>query len=118
MSGVQNPVDHGVAQVHVRRGHVDPSAQHPRPVGEFAGSHALEEIAALLDRPVAPGAVPAGLSQRAAMLADLVGREVVDVGLAGLDQVDGPLVELVEVVRGEIEMLAPVEPEPAHVGLD
>ena len=52
------------------------------------------------------------------MLADLVGGEVVDVGLAGLDQVDGPVVELVEVVGGEVEMLAPVEAEPADVFLD
>ena len=52
------------------------------------------------------------------MLADLVGRQVVDVGLAGPDQVDRPVVELLEVVRREVEVLAPVEAEPAHVGLD
>ena len=52
------------------------------------------------------------------MLADLVGREVVDVGLAGPDQVDGPVVELLEVVRRVVEVLAPVEAEPADVGLD
>ena len=52
------------------------------------------------------------------MLADLVGGEVVDVGVAGLDQVHGPVVELVEVVGGEVEMLAPVEAEPADVFLD
>ena len=52
------------------------------------------------------------------MLADLVGGEVVDVRLAGLDQVDGPVVELVEVVGGVVEMLAPVEAEPADVFLD
>jgi hypothetical protein len=52
------------------------------------------------------------------VLPDLVGGEVVDVGLAGLDQVYGPVVELVEVVGGEVEMLAPVEAEPADVFLD
>jgi prolyl-tRNA editing enzyme YbaK/EbsC (Cys-tRNA(Pro) deacylase) len=45
------------------------------------------------------------------VLADFVSGEVVDVGVTGLDQVDGPLVELVEVVRGVIEMRAPVEAE-------
>ena len=45
------------------------------------------------------------------MLADLVGGEVIDVRLAGLDQVDGPVVELVEAVGGVVEMLAPVEAE-------
>jgi hypothetical protein len=50
--------------------------------------------------------------------ADLLGREVVDVGFAGADQVLGPIVELFEVVGGEVEVLAPVEAEPAHVLLD
>ena len=100
------------------RGHVDPRAQHPRPVGELARAHPLEEVQALLDRPVAPRAVPAGLGQRAAVLADLVRREVVDVGLARPDQVDGPRVELLEVVGRVVEVLAPVEPQPAHVRLD
>ena len=118
MRGVHDPVEHGVAQVDVRRGHVDPRAQHSRPVGELAGAHPLEEVEALLDRAVAAGAVPAGLGERAAVLADLVGREVVHVGLAGPDQVDGPRVELLEVVGRVVEVLAPVEPEPAHVRLD
>jgi hypothetical protein len=52
------------------------------------------------------------------VLPDLVGGEVVDVGFAGLDQVYGPVVELVEVVGGEVEMLAPVEAEPADVFLN
>ena len=64
------------------------------------------------------GELRPGLRQRAAVLADLVGGEVVDVRLAGLDQVDGPLVELLEVVGGEVEVLAPVEAQPADVGLD
>ncbi len=118
MRRVQDPVQHRVAQVDVRRGHVDPGAQHARAVGELAAAHPLEEVEVLLDRAVAPRAVPAGLGQRAAVLADLVGREVVDVGLAGPDQVDGPLVELLEVVGRVVEVLAPVEPEPADVRLD
>ena len=45
-------------------------------------------------------------------------RLVVDIGLAGLDQLLGPLVELLEVVGGVKQVLAPVEAEPAHVALD
>ncbi len=52
------------------------------------------------------------------MGADLVGAEVVHVGLAGLDEVDRPLVQLLEVVGGEVEVLPPVEAQPADVGLD
>ena len=43
---------------------------------------------------------------------------VVDIGLAGADQVLGPGVKPLEIIRGVIEMLAPVEAEPAHVALD
>ena len=45
-------------------------------------------------------------------------RLVVDIGLAGADQVLGPAVKLLEIIRGVIEVLAPVEAEPAHVALD
>ena len=41
--------------------------------------------------------------------------QVVDVCLALLDEVDCEVVELVEVVGGEVEVLAPVPPEPADV---
>ena len=42
-------------------------------------------------------------------------RQVVHVGLARLDQLHGPVVELLEVVGGVVEVLAPVEAEPADV---
>ena len=59
-----------------------------------------------------------GDGQRAARLADLVGRQVVHVGEAALDEVDGPRVQLLEVVRRVEEVVAPVEAQPADVGLD
>ena len=99
--GVRDAVEHRVAQVDVRGGHVDPGAQDPRPVRELAAPHPLEQVEALVDRPVAPRAVAAGLGERSAVGADLVGRQVVDVGVAGPDQLDRPVVELLEVVRGE-----------------
>jgi hypothetical protein len=42
-------------------------------VGELAGAHAAEEVEVLLDAAVAVRAVRAGLGQRAAVLADLLG---------------------------------------------
>src|SRR5215471_18207588 len=115
---VQDPVEHGVTQVDVARRHVDLGPQHARPVGEFTGAHAAEEIEVLGDRSVSVWAVPARLGQRAAARPDLVLRLVVDVGLARLDQVLGPLIELLEIVGGVIEVPAPVETEPTHVALD
>ena len=60
-----------------------------------------------------PGSVSVPRFARISLL-----RLVVDIGLAGADQVLGPVVELLEIVGGVIEVLAPVEAEPAHVALD
>src|SRR3972149_3532550 len=47
-----------------------------------------------------------------------VGRPLVHVGLAGLDELHGPRVELLEVVARVVEVRAPVEAEPTHVAHD
>jgi hypothetical protein len=104
----------GIAHIDAGRGHVDFGAEDAAAVGELAGFHAKEEIEVFIDGAAAIGAVPAGLIEVAAVLADLIDGEVIDVGLAGLDELHGPLVELAEVVGGVAEAL-PVEAEPAHV---
>ena len=70
--GVQDAVEHGIAQVDVARGHVDLGAQHARAVGELAGAHAAEQVEVLLHGALAEGAVPARLGQRAAVGAHLL----------------------------------------------
>ena len=115
--GVEDAVHDRIAHVEVGRGHVDFGAEDAAAVGELALLHADEEVEIFFDGPVAIRAVFAGLGEGAAVLADFVGGEVVDVGLAGLDELDGPLVELAEVVGGVAEAL-PVEAEPADVFLD
>ena len=115
---VQNAVEHRIAQIDVARRHVDLGAQHARAVRELAGAHAAEQVEILLDAPLAKRAVLARLGQRAAVGAHLLLRLVVDIGLAGADQMLGPGVKLLEIVRGVVEVLAPVEAEPAHVALD
>jgi hypothetical protein len=115
---VHDPVEDRVAHVDVRARHVDASAEDTGAVRELAGTHPGKEVEALLHLAVAPRALATGLRQRAAVLADLVGREVVHVGGPGADEVERPLVELLEVVGRVVEVLAPVEPEPANVRLD
>jgi hypothetical protein len=88
-----------------------------RAVRELAGPHPREQIEVLLDRSIAVRAVPARLGQRAAIGANLVGAEAVDVRLAGLDQVDGELIEPLEVIR-RVELGRPLEAEPLDVFLD
>jgi hypothetical protein len=80
--------------------------------------HAAEQIEVFLDGSVTPGTIASRLGQRAAGEAHFLLRLVVDIGLAGADQVLRPLVELLEVVRCVIEMGSPVEAEPAHITLD
>ena len=87
------------------------------PSGNSPCLHAREEVEIFFDGAVAIGAVLAGFGEGAAVLADFVGGEVVDVGLAGLDELERPVVELAEVVGGVAEAL-PVEAEPADVLLD
>ncbi len=111
-------VHHRVAQVLVGRFHVDLRPEHVRSVGELAGAHALEEVEVLGHRPVAVGAHAARLVEAAAALAHLFERLAVDVRLARFDELEGDLVELLEVVRREVQARTPVEAEPAHVFLD
>ena len=118
MLGVQDAIQHRIAQVHVGRRHVDLRAQHARAVGELAGAHAAEQVEVLLHRAIAIGRVLPRFGQRAALRAHPIRRRVIHVGLAFADQVLGPFVELLEIVRRMIEMLAPVEAEPVHVALD
>ena len=117
MLGVQDSVHHGIAQVEIGRGHINLRAKNARAIEEFSGAHALEQIQILFDRPVAIGTVFSRLSQRAAVFANFIGGEVVDVRFAIFDQFDCPFVELVEII-GRIEQPVPLEAEPIHVSLD
>ena len=115
MRGMEDAVEHGIAKVDVSRGHVDARAQDPRAFGELARAHAPEQVEILLDGAPAPGAFRAGLGQGSARRADLVRGKVVDIGVAVPDQVLGPLVEPLEIVRGVARFAVPFESEPAHV---
>ena len=118
MFGVQDAIEHRVAQIDIAGRHVDLGAQHPRAVLKFAGAHAAEQIEIFLDAAVAVRAFGARLGQRAACQPHLLLGLIVDIGLAGADQVLGPFVKLLEIVGRVIKMLAPIEAEPAHVALD
>ncbi len=115
--GLPDPVHDGIAQVEVTRGHVDLRAQGPGPVFELARAHAAEQVQVLLAGAIAVRTLPARLGQGTAVLGHLIGREIVHVGRTRLDELHGPLIELFEVIARVVEVLAPVEAEPAH-GVD
>ena len=79
----------------------DPSSNSPARIP-------LEQAEVLLDRPVAVGAVPTRLRRRAAVVPDLRLAQIADVRLAVPDELDGELLELLEVVGAVVEVLAPV----------
>src|SRR6185436_2656692 len=104
--GLADPVHDRVAQVDVRRGHVDLRAQRPGSVGELPRPHAAEQVEILVDRAVAERRRAAGLGQRAAVLADLLTREIVDVSFASLNELLGPLeAEPADVTRDGVDVL-------------
>ena len=82
------------------------------PSGKFAGAHAAEQVEVLVDAARAVRRVLARLGQRAAMLADLVGRQRIDVGDALADQVLRELIELFVIIRRVVFALVPVKPQP------
>ena len=56
--------------------------------------------------------------QRAAIFADLLWRQLVDIGRAFIDQLNSVLIKLVEIIRGVTDLAAPLETQPLHVTLD
>ena len=114
LDAVQDRVPH----IQVGRGHVDLGPEGPGPVGKLAGPHPLKQVQVLRHRPVAKGAVGARLRQGAPVLPDLLRAQVAHIGLARRDQVQGILVQLLEIVRGEEQPVLPVEPHPPDVGQD
>ena len=115
MLGMQNTVHHRIAHVQVLRRHVDLGAQGAGAIRELARAHALEQIQILFDGAIAPGAFLAGFGQSAAIFAHLVGGQIADKSLARLDQLDGPCMKLIEVVRRVEETIFPVAAQPANV---
>ena len=116
--GALDAVDDRVAHVDVGRGHVDLGAQHHGAVGEFAVTHAREQIQVLFRRTVAARAVLAGLGQRAAIFAHLFRRQVVHIGQTLVDQLNGKIVQRIEIVRRPAHFAVPLKSQPAHVVLD
>ena len=79
MRDVTNPVQRWIAQIDIRRTHVDPGAQHMRTIGKLPGAHALEQVAVFLHAAIPMRAVFATLGQRAAIAANILGAEAIDV---------------------------------------
>ena len=118
MGGVDNAVHGRVAHIDIVGGHVDFGAENASAVGKFTVAHAFEQVQVLFDRAGPVGAFAAGLGEGAAVLADLVGGEVVDVGLAVLDQLESKLVKLLEIIGGIKLAVFPIIAQPVDIFFD
>ena len=89
MRRMANAVERRIAHVDVRRRHVDSGAQHVCAVGKLSGAHPPEQVEVLLRTPLAIWTVPSWLGERTAVVANLVGRQAVDVRLSLANQLLG-----------------------------
>ena len=115
--GVENTVEDGVAEEHIGVGHVNLGTQHLLAVGILTLLHLLKELEVLLHRAISPRALCTCLLHRAATETNLLLSLVIHIGLTLLDELHGPLIELVEVV-GCIALHSPIEAEPLDILLD
>ena len=112
--GVHDPIEHGIAQVHVRGGEVDFGAQDHGAIGKFSRAHATEKIEIFGDQTLAPRRRSAGDIEIASGFAHLLVRLLIDIGEAFFDERDGAIEVKFEVVTGEMQRI-PLEAEPFHV---
>src|SRR5208283_2082437 len=115
---MKNAIHHRIAHVQVPRGHINPGSQRSQAVGKLTRAHALKQRQIFFDGTVAIRAISARLIQGPAILADFLRAQVANVGLARLDELYRPRMELIEVVGGIEQPVFPVGAEPAHVGDD
>ena len=111
---VADAVHHRVAHLHVLVLHVDTGPQHPTALGVLACGHLAEQAPVLRRRPVPERTLRSRLAEAATARRDGIGVLVVDVGQTAGDQQLSPLAELLEVVRGEADLLW-LEAEPPHI---
>ena len=114
MGDVRNAVDDRIAHIEIRRAHIDFCPQDARAVLEFTGSHAAKQVKIFLHRAIAVGALFARLSERAAVCANFICRQVVHIGLAQFDQAHGTFIDKIEIVGGIVEVI-PLKAEPLDV---
>ena len=86
-----------------------------RPVREGAFTHASKQIQILSDGSLPVCGRPPRLSHGTPIFPDFFLARAVHISEARLDQFDRVSVQALEVVRREIEVVAPVEPEPTYV---
>ena len=113
-------IDHRIAQVQIRRGHVDLRAQRLFAIGKFPRPHALEECEILLRRPAPAGAFLTGLLRHTTVFLPLVWLQLTYIRLAVLNQLHRVAIQLLKIIRGKKSFLRkhrirPAIDQPLHI---
>ena len=108
-------VDRRIAQIDVAGRHVYFCAQHAAAIGELTIAHPRKQIDILCHRTLAMRAVFSGLGQRAAKLAHLFGREIVNISQALVDQLYRELIQLLEIIGCPAHLAVPLKAQPTHI---
>ena len=114
---MSDAVNHRVTHIEVGRRHIDFGAQHFCAVFEFAGGHAAEQVEIFFDAAVAVRAVFAGLGERAAVFADFIGAQIVDISQTFFNKLYGTFINEIKIARS-VKALIPLKAEPLNILLN
>ena len=117
MCGPQYAINNRIAEVHIRISHVYFGTQHHGSVFYFSVSHFLKQSQVFLDRTVTIRTIDTRLGRSSFLLGDNFRTLLVDIGFSFLDQTDGKIPQLLEIVGCVIDV-TPMESKPFYIFLD
>ena len=115
MRVLDDAIHDGIAEVHVGVRHVNLGAQRHGTFVELAFVHATEKVEALFPRTIAERTFNTWLGRGALLLGNHFGTLLIDVSQAATNHFLGQVPELLEIVGGIIQTIAPVESEPMDI---
>ena len=112
--GGDDAVHDWVAEVHVGISHVYLRTEYHLTVFDFTILHGLEKAKVLVNRAVAVWRCYTGFGRCTFLLSNLLCRLLIYIGFALFDELDGKVIELLEIVRSVVD-IAPLESQPSDV---
>ena len=97
MADLAHPVQHRIAHIDIRAGHIDLGAQHCGALVDLPGAHFAKQRQILGHRTVTERAGLTWLFQGAAVLAHLLGAQLIHIGQALVDQLHRTIMDLLEI---------------------
>ena len=118
MAHMGHTVNHRIPHVHVWRSHINSGAENLFPVSICAFLHFFEQLQVFFHTPAAARILFAGFRQRTSVFPDLLRSEVGHISFPFLNQLNGRLVHLTEIIGGKEKPVLPIGAQPFHVLLN